>query len=350
MPRVNKIWFRKDTGWWMVTLNGKKTRLVEGRQNRKAADQKFHELAAAQHVSTLSPDARVADAIEEFLSCNRPRLSPESMRNFDWYGQRFAESYGLVQIRDLVPQHVNKFLTANPSWGPTTRYNAARSLYRIFSWYATQHRAANPLKGLERDTPKARERAMSEQEFRGLLKGERSTRFKMFLYALWATGARPKEARTLKWIHVRTDMWVLPEHKTVRKTKKPRVVYLNGPMRKLMVVLRRDVSSEFVFLNSRGMPWSSNAVRIRIEKLRARPAFKEKFKEHKDQCAYLIRHAFGTNAIVNGVDVATVAELMGHTSVEMVSTVYLHLADQQQHLNHAVDRATALKRRSAPQT
>jgi len=45
MARSNKIWFRKDVGWWMVTLGGAKTRLVEGKKNRKLAEDKFHELA-----------------------------------------------------------------------------------------------------------------------------------------------------------------------------------------------------------------------------------------------------------------------------------------------------------------
>ena len=26
--RPNKIWFRKDVGWWMVTFNGKRIRLA----------------------------------------------------------------------------------------------------------------------------------------------------------------------------------------------------------------------------------------------------------------------------------------------------------------------------------
>ena len=56
---------------------------------------------------------------------------------------------------------------------------------------------------------------------------------------------------------------------------------------------------------------------------------------------YLLRHAFGTNAVLNGVDVATVATLMGHASLDMVSRVYVHLADQHQHLNEAVEKATA---------
>jgi hypothetical protein len=38
MGRPNKTWFRKDTGWWMVTLGGVKTRLAEGKKNRKLAE------------------------------------------------------------------------------------------------------------------------------------------------------------------------------------------------------------------------------------------------------------------------------------------------------------------------
>jgi hypothetical protein len=38
------------------------------------------------------------------------------------------------------------------------------------------------------------------------------------------------------------------------------------------------------------------------------------------------------------VNPAVVAELMGHNSLEMVSKVYVHLADQHEHLKQAVER------------
>jgi hypothetical protein len=37
MARTARPWFRKRTGWWMVTLGGKQQKLAEGRDNRKAA-------------------------------------------------------------------------------------------------------------------------------------------------------------------------------------------------------------------------------------------------------------------------------------------------------------------------
>jgi integrase len=44
---------------------------------------------------------------------------------------------------------------------------------------------------------------------------------------------------------------------------------------------------------------------------------------------------------VNGVGVAQVAELLGHTSTEMVSRTYGHLADQLVHMREAVRRAVS---------
>ncbi len=61
MARPNKIWFRKDVGWWIVTLGGQKVRLTQGRSNRKPAEQKFHEINATQARPPEASDDRVAD-------------------------------------------------------------------------------------------------------------------------------------------------------------------------------------------------------------------------------------------------------------------------------------------------
>ncbi|MGA2497466.1 MAG: hypothetical protein ABSH20_06980 [Tepidisphaeraceae bacterium] len=93
MSRPNKIWFRRDTGWWMVTLGGTKLRLAQGRENKKAAEQRFHELKAVSPQAPEVPTARVADIIEAFLNWAERHLSPEAQRNLKWYGQMFAERW-----------------------------------------------------------------------------------------------------------------------------------------------------------------------------------------------------------------------------------------------------------------
>jgi site-specific recombinase XerD len=60
---------------------------------------------------------------------------------------------------------------------------------------------------------------------------------------------------------------------------------------------------------------------------------------------YGIRHQFGTMAVVNGVDIKTLSELMGHRSTQMTEH-YCHLAGHQAHLAAAMQRAV-LKRSGA---
>ena len=78
MSRPNKIWFGKDVGWWMVTVAGEKIRLAQGKEDRKAAEKKFHELMASRSQAPESPTARVADVIEAFLAWTKIHRSSES--------------------------------------------------------------------------------------------------------------------------------------------------------------------------------------------------------------------------------------------------------------------------------
>lgn len=342
MARPNKIWFRKDIGWWMVTLNGEKVRLAQGRENRKLAERRFHEIKATQaRPMEVVSNLRIADVIDAFLDWAALHRSPESLRNFKWYGQKFSEQFGYLPAVDLRPIHLTQFVDKH-HWGQTTQRNAKRSIYRAFSWADDEGLIRpNPLKGMKCPGALTRQRAMTDAEFRSLLRGS-TLDFKVLLYALRMTGCRPKEARTLIWDMVQQDRWVLPEHKTAHKTQKPRVIYLTPPMQKLMVAIRRRSSHPYVFLNRHGKPWTRNAIRLRIERL------KKKLNLASDLCCYHARHAFGTAAVLNGVDVLSVAALMGHTSLEMVQRVYVHLAGQHDHLHHAAAQATGRHAPSKP--
>jgi hypothetical protein len=145
MPRLNKIWFRKDTGWWMVTLAGRKVRLAQGRQNREQAERRFHEFKAVTPQEPEHINARAADIIEAFLLWSESHLSPETHRNLRWFGEMFAEHSGYVTVSLLKPIHLTRWIEEK-NWGPTTERNARRSIFRAFSWACEQGiLAGNPL-------------------------------------------------------------------------------------------------------------------------------------------------------------------------------------------------------------
>jgi site-specific recombinase XerD len=84
-----------------------------------------------------------------------------------------------------------------------------------------------------------------------------------------------------------------------------------------------------LFLNSRGRAWTPNAISCRMKQLR------KKLGLPLGTVAYAYRHSHATRALVNGADLATVAELLGHGDLKMLSQHYGHLDKLKDHLKRA---------------
>ncbi len=121
----------------------------------------------------------------------------------------------------------------------------------------------------------------------------------------------------------------------MQRQPKPRVIPLHPEITALLIEIRkREELGEFVFLNHRGTPWNRSSLSLRMQRSRERAGIPD------DAKLYGLRHAFGTRAIVNGVDIKTLAELMGHESTRTTEH-YLHLAGQKAHLHAAMQKANA---------
>jgi integrase len=82
-----------------------------------------------------------------------------------------------------------------------------------------------------------------------------------------------------------------------------------------------------------GKPFTRNGIRCRFRRLR------EKLPHLKHFISYHYRHSYATDALENGVGIAQVAELLGHTTTDMVMGVYQHLAERHEHMREAARRA-----------
>jgi site-specific recombinase XerD len=58
-----------------------------------------------------------------------------------------------------------------------------------------------------------------------------------------------------------------------------------------------------------------------------------------DAKLYGTRHAFGVRSVLNGVDLKTLAELMGHTSTRTTEHYLYHLVGHRGHLADAMRQA-----------
>jgi integrase len=154
--------------------------------------------------------------------------------------------------------------------------------------------------------------------------------------ALTLTGARPGEIRrvTAENVDLQRGCWVFTKHKTVRKTGKPRIIFLCPEALELTRKLMAKNPEGSLFRNTKGLPWSKNAIRLRFTALRKR------HPELKGVISYTYRASFATDALEAGVPDATVAALLGHTNTNTLHRFYSRLSHKIAHLQEAAAKAT----------
>ncbi|HEX3659383.1 MAG TPA: tyrosine-type recombinase/integrase [Pirellulales bacterium] len=358
MPKESKPWFYKQTGWWMTWLGNRKVRLAKGRSNLKAAKDRLADLLhAARH--NPHPDCgvqTVASLIERYLDVAFKTLSVEAQKARKNYLQSFAEAHGFrpVDVKDdpmaVRKDHLQEWLLAHTEWvSDWTKRDAVRAVQAVFYWALdAEIIAKNPFRKMRlvEGTPR---REMTEEEFRAILRTTTGwyrtrptpgARFRQILFFLWFTGCRPKEASKLRWSEINFDAGVitLQKHKTVRMQKKPkpRIITLPPVAVKLLHAIRKHSDHEFVFANHRGNPWNRYSLGLRIRRARKTAGVSD------DAKLYGMRHAFGTRGIVNGVDIKTLATLMGHETTEMTEH-YLHLAGRRDFLAASMQQVGGLR-------
>lgn len=338
MGRPRKPYFRKSDGWWVSRFHGEYVKLARGEENAAEAKKRFHELMALEAVNTPveSADATSAALCEAFLAWSYRENSPTTYGFYRPFLQTFVDLHGAVRVRDLKPYHVTRWFEAQPAWNQSTRRCALTALKRALNWAVKEgYLGANPLKQVEKPTVLHRERVVTGKEHEAITDAVRDEAFRTFLDAMRGTGCRPGEvaAVTAQQFNAEAGTWTFKRHKTVKKTRRPRVVYLTPPLVQLCRQLAAKYPEGPLFRNSRGKPWTRNAIRCRFRRLR------KKLKLGPGLVAYSYRHAFATEGLGAGVPIATMAELLGHVDTTMVSEHYGHLDQKTDHLREAARRA-----------
>jgi len=343
MSRTAKPWFYSQTGWWMAWIGGRKKKLAKGKANKRAAWDRLEELLdqAAVNAPAEKPQT-VASVIETYLSLAPGLIAASTLEMRQPHLQSFSDAHGWRTVTAATPLHVQEWLNEHPGWGDWTKNGAVRTIQAVFNW-ATRNKliATNPFLGASHRAGLPR-RDMTPEEFNAILRATRSHgrkrptpahRFRKVLIFLYLTGCRPGEAAKLRWEHInfKLNLIILPDHKTARtqRVPRPRVITLHPRVVRLLKQIQAKQEGELVFLTYRKTPWDKHTLAQRVKRARRAAGVPE------DAKLYGVRHAFGTRAVLNGVSLKTLSELLGHTTTRM-SEYYVHLAGQYAHLADAI--------------
>jgi integrase len=337
---ARKPFYRSFDGWWYAQVRvgsqRKQIKLVKGKENEQEAYRAFCRVIADLEGEAPKPHAMTVAAVcDLFLDHSEKHNKAETFQLYRYYLQDFCETHGRRMAVDLKPFHVSRWLDAHPKW-KGSRANAIEAVKRAFGWTTEEGLLTNnPIKGVKKPPKGRRDRIVSREEREAILATIKDRAFRQFVLAMQETGCRPSEIARVTAVDVNLDagLWVLKDHKTARKTRRPRVIYLSPAMLDVTRTLVAKNPEGPLFRTPRNRAFTRNNIRCRFRRLR------EKLPQLVGVVAYSYRHTYATEALANGVGIAQVAELMGHTSTEMVSSVYGHLAERLSHMRDAAKKA-----------
>lgn len=247
----------------------------------------------------------------------------------------FTERFGAVRIEDCCAATLIGFITEQRGCRSNhTRKRIRATICRPFNAaVAAGLLDRNPFAGIK--IPCGRDgRDWTKAEFASALRSA-APHIRRFLTFLRFSGARPGEARTLQWSDLRDEAGciVIRSHKTAHLSEIPRRIHYNDILFPLIRWLRRHrVHDRFVFANAHGKPWSISALTKYLRELRRRADLPADCRYHG------LRHTFATNAIIHGVGIKAVADLLGHATVRTTER-YIHMIDKRDWLNDAANKA-----------
>ncbi len=330
----------EERGAWYVNLtkaDGKRGRVKLHRTKKKAFEM-WKEMDP--HLSATDP--LVASVADDWIGSLKARvksntLSQGHLTNAQSCSLEFLATKSKRRWSEFTRDTVTQY-AADQEWATSTKRKRMSLLRSLSAYGHDEKQLPDNLAKIKKPRETSRTYFATPSDYKAIvnhvMEGNILRKpFALLVAGLWLTGARPSELAKAQLKHIKGSAIVLEEHKNSRKSDKPRVIYLDA---RAMVVVTTSIAGRtdpeaFIFVDSRGAAYNRDSIRNRISRSR------EKLKLSDDLVAYSFRHGYAHRALSSGVEVATIATLMG-TSVDLIINTYGHLHDNHSVLSIAAGR------------
>jgi len=272
-------------------------------------------------------DIPFKEFVEEYLAY--VKSYKKSYRRDEIYVDHFRRFFGKYLISEISPLLIERYKQKRlKEVKPATVNRELSSLRHIFNmaikWGRLKTNPIGNVKFLKEE--KLPLRVLSENEMNRLLE-ECSPWLRSIVFTALNTGMRMGEILGLEWRHVDLDLGIITVERS--KSKEFRNIPLNEGMMELLRTLPRK--SSYVFPNEEGKMFN-NIHKGFYAAVRRAGLPHTRFHD--------LRHTFASQLVMNGVDLVTVKELLGHR--EITTTMrYAHL--NVQHKQKAVEKLPRIR-------
>jgi len=241
-------------------------------------------------------------AVREFIASRiAANLSPATI---SWYEDRllpFARSCLALPRR---PEPIEEFL-GTIQGSPETRWDYYRALKTFFKFMSSRHRLPNPMDAIKPPRrPKTLMATLEASELMRLLQSAEEPRDRAILTLIMDNGVRAGEVCSLLKHNIKQESVVVHGKTGWRE------VPISDETRWLLLRVAAKSPDEHVFYGHKG-PITRHLIYAIVRRHMEKADIKgPKLGPHR------IRHAFGKNYLVEGGDLRSLQEIMGHADVK----------------------------------
>jgi integrase len=313
------MWLRDGRGWY-VTLNGEQIPLGP---TSDVAKRNYTALLAERLGVKSSTGITLRELAEQF------RLNYEygSEATKESYRKTIRSIHGWFSAsfvaEELVPYVVHKWLDETGPDGPAGVRKRISEVVRILNWGVEQgYLKTNPIAGIKKPKLQPREHFIPPDRLREFIQAIPHQPGKDLATFMLETGCRVAEVRILTRIDydAKNNRFVLYREDSKGKRRK-RVIFLSQKAKTLIGHWLHHFPTGPLFRNTHGTPWTAQNIGKTFD------AAGKKIGLNFKVCGTVLRHSYTYNRLLAGQDVATVSKLLGHSTTDMVMTVYGHMCD-----------------------
>ena len=331
-------YFKKSHKAWYVNVKGKPVRL--GNDQEAALKAYLNIIATNEPVN----DSSTVEALKARFLASHAKSAPATLAFYTFALDSFTAYLGPCRVSDVTIAKVNEWINSKVGISATYKHNLGQAVRAMFSWAGTEG-VKSPVVKMKLASVTPRTDYVNPQQFEELLEEAHHRKDKCVLLDILTvmreTGCRPKEARCVERRHFQVEdmCWMFPASES-KGGKKRRVVNLSPKAFEICMRLSAKNPTGPMFRTSTGSAWTRNNLTAAVVAIvRARNA------KHEDQISftpYTTRHVFATDAILRGVDLITIANLMGHSNLTMLQQVYNHINKCSDHMRNGLRKALGL--------
>ena len=227
----------------------------------------------------------------------------------------FLSWAGIKTINQITEKKLQDYLNHRIKNDKLSLNSCNRHVSTIKAWlnFAARRKYIffNPVKDFKKyRIPQNPPKFLTEDEIKKIMEAAKDARFYPAIFTALYTGMRRQEVFTLEWPDIDFDRDVITVKNKdgfLTKSKKFRTIPLHHKLKEFLLPLRKDSGQCFDETN-----FKHDFPRI-IQKAGL-----------KDIGFHHFRHTFASHLAISGVDLYTIAQILGHSSIT-VTQIYAHL-------------------------